>query len=176
MVKQLLCAATLVVAGPSAWHSTVLADGSGEHSEQTVIQSRTFTIPAGQCPQLPPNVEVKGLGVERTTTTIEGEEDKSDDTGRGGLRGSLLSRISGTATDNVGGTYSFSYQLRFRKPVPIPGTAIVVDTFTLTGNGAANGLSTFFRASVSFDAGFNPRFETFQILEQAGDPFVCDPL
>lgn len=167
--------AVLALAGLPAWQATVAADGTAEHSEQTVIQSRTFTIPAGQCPQLPANVEVKGLGVERTTTTIEATGD-NEDRGKPDLRGSLVSRISGTATDNLGGTYTFNYELRFKKPIPVPGTATVIDRFRLTGNGAADGMATFFRATVKFDSGFNPMFETFQIVEQSGDPFVCDPL
>jgi hypothetical protein len=174
-MKHVIAAAILAVAAVPAWQAGVAADGTGEHSEQTVIQSRTFTIPAGQCPQLPAHVEVKGLGVERTTTTIEGPGD-NDDRGKSGVRGDLVSRISGTATDNVGGTYSFSYELRLKKPIPIPGTATVIDRFRLTGTGVANGLATFFRATTAFDSGFNPRFETFQIIEQSGDPFLCDPL
>jgi hypothetical protein len=85
-----------------------------------------------------------------------------------------LSRISGTATDNVGGRYTFSYQLQFRKAAPIPGMGIIVDTFRMTGTGVADGFSTFFRAKVTFDAGFNP--VAFELLEQAGSPFQCDPL
>ncbi len=174
MIKQLMCATVLVLLGPSAWQATVLAEEGREHSVQTVIQSRTFTIPAGRCPQLPANAEVRGLGVERTTTTIEGAEDRGEDRGKTGLRGSVLSRISGAATDNLGGTYTFSYQLKYSSP--IPGTGIVTDTFRLTGNGVANGMSTFFKATVDFDSGFNPLFETFHLLEQSADPFVCDPL
>jgi hypothetical protein len=173
-MKRVICAAAVALIGGSAWPATVLADGAGEHSEQTVIQSRSFTIPAGRCPQLPANVEVRGLGVERTTTTIEGTDDRGEERGKAGLRGSVLSRISGTATDNLGGTYTFSYQLKYSSP--IPGTGIVTDTFRLKGNGVANGMSTFFKATVDFDSGFNPLFETFHLLEQSGDPFICDPL
>jgi hypothetical protein len=176
MIKRLMCAAALTVLGPASWQAAVFAHEAGEHSEQTVIKSRTFTVPAGQCPQLPANVSVQGLGLERTTTTIDGGGDKGEDRGSVGLRGNLLTRISGTATDSLGGTYTFSYQLSFKRPISIPGTATVIDTFKLTGNGVANGMSTFFRATVNLDSGFNPIFATLRILEQSGDPFVCDPL
>jgi hypothetical protein len=170
MFKRMLCASALAAIALAAGAGAARAhgdDGDGERSQQTVIRSRTFTIPKGQCSQLPANVEIQGLGLERTTTEIEGDRD-------GGLRGSLLSRISGTATDNVGGRYTFSYQLRLRKPAPIPGDGIVVDTFKLTGTGVADGFSTFFRVRVTFDSGFNPI--AFELLEQSGDPFRCDPL
>jgi hypothetical protein len=138
---------------------------ASERSEQTVIRSRDFTIPAGQCPQLPAGVEVKGLGLERTTTVADGEEN---------LTFSLLTRIDGTATDSQGGAYRFAYQLRFKKPAQLPGTAIAVDTFKLSGTGAADGVTTFIKVRVTLDAGANPI--AFEILEQSGNPFQCDPL
>jgi hypothetical protein len=174
MCKRLMVATALVVLALSARQVTVLANSTGEKSEQTVIKSRTFTIAKGQCPRLPGNVEITGLGLERTTTLIEGGNDSGDDGGRVSLRGSLLSRISGTATDNFGGSYTFTYQLSSRKPIPIPGSGIVIDNFTLTGTGVANGLSTFFRARATFDSGFN--FVGGEILEESGTPFGCDPL
>jgi hypothetical protein len=50
----------------------------------------------------------------------------------------------------------------------------VIDTFKLTGTGAANGMATFFRARVTIDSGANPI--GFEILEQTGQPSSCDPL
>ena len=95
-----------------------------------------------------------------------------DDKGR--ITFSLLSTITGTATDNLGGTYSFSYQQRFKQPSPIPGSGILTDNFKLAGTGAADGMSTFFRARVTLDSGANP--VGFELLEQTGDPAHCDPL
>ena len=173
-MKQIVGATALVVLALLVSQSTVAAEGTDERSEQTVIKSRSFTIPKGQCPRLPANVEVQGLGLERTTTVIQSGDGDDEDGGTAGLRGSFLTRISGTATDNLGGSYTFSYQLASRRPIPIPGSGIVVDTFTLKGTGVANGLSTFFRARATFDSGFN--FINGQILEQSGTPFGCDPL
>jgi hypothetical protein len=162
----------LFISVAAAGGTTLIAS---ERSEQTVIRSREFTIAKGQCPQLAAGVEVKGLGLERTTTVVAStdEGDKHEQDGEG-LTYSLLSRIDGTATDNQGGTYRFTYQLRFKKPAALPGTAIAVDTFKLTGTGAADGMSTFFRARVTLDSGANP--VAFEILEQSGNPFQCDPL
>jgi hypothetical protein len=174
LMKRLMVAAALMVLGPLAGAGAALAH---EKSEQTVIKSREFTIPKGQCSQLPADLEVKGLGLERTTTVVEsadggGKHEGDADDGR--ITFSLLSRITGIATDNLGGKYTFNYLLRFRKPAPIPGSGIAIDTFKLTGTGAADGMSTFFRARVTFDSGSNPI--AFEILEEAGQPFGCDPL
>jgi hypothetical protein len=171
MARLARIAAALFVSAAAAG-ATLIAS---ERGEQTVIRSRDFTIARGQCPQLPAGVEVKGLGLERTTTVVtganEGDGHQHDDDG---LTYSLLSRIDGTATDNLGGTYRFSYLLRFRKPAQLPGTAIAVDTFELSGTGAADGMSTFIKVRVTLDSGANP--VAFEILEQSGNPFQCDPL
>jgi len=169
-------ATALMALAVSAGAGPLRAHEQREHSEQTVIKSREFTIPKGQCSQLPADLEVKGLGLERTKTEVEsadeGGKHAGDDDGR--ITYSLLSTITGTATDNFGGTYTFSYQLRFRKPSPIPGSGIATDNFRLTGTGAADGMSTFFRVRVTLDSGANP--VGFELLEQTGDPFHCDPL
>lgn len=174
MMKRFVLAAGFAVVALMVGHSTVFAETPEERSEQTVIKSRSFTIPKGQCPRLPANLEVQGLGLERSTTVIQSGEGDAGDGETAGLRGSFVTRISGTATDNLGGSYTFSYQLSSKRPIPIPGSGIVVDTFTLKGTGVANGLSTFFRARVTFDSGFN--FVSGEILEQSGTPFGCDPL
>jgi hypothetical protein len=171
VATALLALALAAGAGPLGAH-----DG-GEMSEQTIIKSREFTIPKGQCSQLPADVEVKGLGLERTTTIVESAGERVKHAGErdeGRITYSLSSTITGTATDNLGGTYTFSYQLRFKTPSLIPGSGIATDNFKLTGTGAADGMSTFFRARVTFDSGANP--VGFEILEQTGDPFHCDPL
>ena len=177
MARRPIVAAVLMVFALSAGAELALAH---EKSEQTVIKSREFTIPRGQCSQLPADLEVKGLGLERTKTVVESADERGqhagdDDEGRiSRITYSLVSTITGTATDNRGGTYTFSYQLRFTKPSLIPGTGIATDNFKLTGTGAADGMSTFFRVRVTLDSGANP--VGFEILEQTGDPFHCDPL
>jgi hypothetical protein len=165
MWKRLTGSMAFVLVALSALSGSASARGDSEESAQTVIQSRKFTIAKGQCSQLPAGLEVQGVGLERTKTVVDDED--------GGVTYSLSSTITGTATDNVGGTYTFRYQLRIR-PVRLPGSAIVTDTFSLTGTGAANGMSTFFRLRATLDAGANPTAFTF--LEQTGNPFGCDPL
>ena len=176
MLTRQIVAAAFVALGFSTGAATVRAHDKAEKSEQTVIKSREFTVPKGQCSQLPADLELRGLGLERTKTVVESADQggghEGDDDGR--ITYSLSSRITGTATDNFGGRYTFSYELRLKKPIPLPGTGIIIDTFKLTGTGAANGMATFFRARVTFDSGANPI--AFELLEQTGDPFHCDPL
>jgi hypothetical protein len=176
LLKRFVGVTAFIVLALSAGTGTLGARDNSETSEQTIIKSRDFTIPKGQCSQLPADLEVKGLGLERTKTVVEsadeGGKHERDDDGR--ITYSLSSTITGTATDSRGGRYTFSYQLHLKKPSPIPGSGIATDNFKLTGTGAADGMSTFFRARVTFDSGANP--VGFEILEQTGDPFHCDPL
>ena len=69
-----------------------------------------------------------------------------------------------------------SYQARLRKPVTLPGSGILIDTFKLTGTGAADGLSTLIRGRVPFDSAARPDFTKAEILEVSGQPSGCDPL
>jgi hypothetical protein len=163
MLKRTM-AAGLAVAMVAVAATITRADDQDERAQQTVIVSRTFTMPKGHCSQLPADVEVQGLGLERTTTVVTQAD--------GRLAYTRLSTITGTATDNVGGTYTFFYQNRLNTKVP--GAGLDVDTFTLTGTGVASGMSTFFRAKVTVDSGANPI--GFELIEQSGDPFTCDPL
>ena len=127
LLSRLTAATALMVLALSVGAGMVRAHGRNEKSEQTVIKSREFTIQKGRCSQLPGDLEVKGLGLERTTTVVESADDRGqpagdDDDGR--ITYSLLSTITGTATDNLGGAYTFRYQLRFRAPSLLPGSAI----------------------------------------------------
>jgi hypothetical protein len=184
MLKRLMVAAALMVLALSA--GAAAARAHDDDSAQTVVRPRSFTIPKGQCSQLPADLVVQGQGIERLTTKIDngdeadrhdGDADDDDEgegnENEGGVTLSISSRITGTATDNHGGTYTFVYQNRLHK-TPIPGSGIDTDSFKLKGTGAASGMFTFFRARVTFDSNFN--FVGFEILEQVGDPFHCDPL
>src|SRR4051812_8732992 len=165
MRNEWMAAAGLAAIVALATTDTVTARDGGERSEQTVIASRTFTIAKGQCPQLPADVEVHGIGLERTRTVVNADDER--------LTYTRVSIISGTATDNFGGTYTFAYENVLSRG-SVPGFGIDRDRFRLTGKGPANGLSTFFRAKVTLDSGANP--VGFDLIEQSGDPFQCDPL
>ena len=168
MVK-LLCTALLALALSAAPAAASTHDDGG----QTIVRPRTFTIPAGQCPTLPAGLAIQGQGTERTTITIgPGEADDDDEGDAPTFR--LNTRIVGTASDNAGGEYKFDYRLRVRSLEDDPAHGVAVDTFRLSGKGAANGLATLIRVNLTFDASFNPI--VFDIVELQGNPFQCDPL
>ena len=105
-----------------------------EKSEQTVIKSREFTVPKGQCSQLPADLELKGWVSSVRRTVVEsaeqrGRHESGDDDGR--ITYSLLSRITGRRPTTSAASNTFSYELRLKKPIPLPGTGIILDTFKL---------------------------------------------
>jgi hypothetical protein len=169
MLKRLMCAAALILSAGA------VATFAQHDSDQINIRPRDFTLPTdrGPCSQLPDGLVVQGHGTERTWIEIDndGEGDGDDRQANEGRPTQHVStKITGTATDNQGGTYTFSYSNRFETPLPGPG--IMVDRFAITGRGAANGLSTFFRARVTADSTGN--LIAFEILRESGDPFGCD--
>src|SRR5260370_33341551 len=109
------------------------------NSVQTIIKARHLTIPIPlglMCSQIASGLVVTGLGLERTKTVVESadEGDKHEtDEDEDRVSYSFLSRITGTATDNFGGTYTFSYQVRLRKPVTLPGSGSLMPTSKLPG-------------------------------------------
>jgi hypothetical protein len=138
----------------------------------TEVYPVEFTIAPGQCPNLPSDVEVRGKGVAKTTTTVSTGHD-----GKINLR--VFTFISGTATDNFGGFYFFSYHNDLQSGVP--GTGWISDHFRLSGIGKASGLFSAFIARVALD-------ENFELIDfvptwSVGDPIdfgtftpLCDPL
>ena len=216
MFRRLLVTAAFMTLLVSAGATAALA----AESEVTTVRPIEFTIPAGQCPNLPADLSVSGQGTERTTTEIEvanadGDDDRDrdgrrgkdrddhegDDGDRNGNRGrdrdededevratefTVFTIITGTATDNEGGSYRFSYHNRVEGSAP--GTGVMTDHFRLTGRGRANGLFSAFKANVTFGPVSDP-FNVFAMLTgfefvfAVGDPFdpatnasICDPL
>ena len=62
MGGRIVVATALIALALSAGTGPLGAHDNGGKSEQTLIKSREFTIPKGQCSQLPADLEVKGLG------------------------------------------------------------------------------------------------------------------
>jgi hypothetical protein len=165
MQKRLLLTIVLMMFGLAAGTAGAAGGPDDDNdTRQTIVRSRDFTIPAGQCPQLPAGLGLRGTGTEETTIRLRDGDD--------GPRISVETRISGTATDTDGATYRFAYRNRFSGP--FPGTVLVTDTFRLRGDGSADGLFTLFKARITLDAGMN--LVAAEILETIGDPLVCDPL
>ena len=163
--KLIVCAIVVLAVGAST--TAALASG-GEHATVETFEAE-FTIPAGQCPNPPPDLEVSGVGQGRTTF-IENND---------GTHFKVLTRISGRAWDSEGGRYSFSYHNNLVGT--LGGTGEMTDHFTLKGRGAASGLHSQWAADIEFDEQGN--ILVFEFTEFIGDPFdavtgatMCDPL
>jgi hypothetical protein len=166
MLRKMIVGAILALAvGVSA---TAAVASGGEHATVETFEA-SFTIPAGQCPHLPPDLEVSGVGTGRTTFVVN----------KDATHFKILTRISGQAWDNEGGRYRFSYHNNIVGM--LGGSGAMTDHFTLKGNGAADGLHSQFAADLAFDELGN--VIGFDLTEFVGDPFdpmtgapLCDPL
>ena len=116
----------------------------------------SFEIGAGQCPQLG-DVSVHGDGT--ITWVVHGSN--------------VTSFASGTATDSIGNTYKFNYNLTWST---LDNRVILTDHFNLVGS-----------SGETIRAHFVARFDKYGVLllfkehgEPVSDPFtfapVCDPL
>ena len=133
-----LIVATLAVGMLAAGATSAFARGSGDQV--------TFTILAGQCPQLGANVAVSGEGTEWTV-----------------VHGSNLTQFAaGTAWDTNGNTYKFNYNLTFST---LANRVILTDHFNLVGG-----------SGEMIHATFVARFDRNGIFyNEHGDP-VSDPI
>lgn len=128
-----------------------------------------FTIPYdGPCSQLPDGLIVSGTADLYVVTVTRVDRN-------GVTHVNINSRAHGTATDNEGGTYRFSYSSHRSDEFPSGGLPVQVkwtDHFNLVGNGRANQVHTGFnlRGTIT-ESGFEMNF-----INTYGDPFSCDPL
>jgi hypothetical protein len=126
-IVLLLLALMLAVAVPAA-------TAAGGPTTTVVHSTASFTIAAGQCPNLAPGQSVSGIGdrVVTTTTNVHGN---------GSSRTTIDDVVQGTATDNNGTQYTFLYTNSFsiNAPASGPARAKMVDLFLLQsteGHGA----------------------------------------
>lgn len=127
-----------------------------------------FTL-TSECPNLPPNTTITGVGSGRSTTVTQET---------GGVTTIFnLTQINGTATDQAYNTYVFNYTNIFRLSNTVANpdffSGKMVDSFSLFGRGPAR-LNNGFVANLNGD--------NFTILASFGDPLtpegesLCDPL
>jgi hypothetical protein len=128
----------------------------------------SFTLPAGQCADLPATLSVSGAG-----TAIIRAHSSFDAQGR--PHEHFDTTIIGTATDNLGGTYRFNYHqtLQVSATLDFPFVVHITDHFNLVGNGGASKLHTFFNLTVLVTS---PTTEELLSIHFHGDPETCDPL
>jgi hypothetical protein len=161
MVKYLVSAAFV-----SVW----LALSIGAAAAGTDVSSGpvSFTLPAGQCADLPAGVSVSGAGTEivRVHSSVDAN---------GILHQQFGTTITGTAADSLGGTYRFNYHnvQMFSTSGDFPFVLHITDHFNLVGNGAASQIHTFFNLTLLV-TGVN----SFEVLSAHfhGDSETCDPL
>lgn len=128
----------------------------------------TFTIPAGQCPDLP--VAVDGTG--DSFSVIDERIDKN-----GVDHVEIDNIVTGTATDSDGATYGFNYHNHTSLDIPaggFPFQASVTDHFNLNGKGKANHMHVGFVVRVTFTSPADPG--TFEFVNERGNSFFCDPI
>ena len=178
LIVSLILVVLLAVAVPAA-------TAAGGPTTTVVHTTASFTIPAGQCPNLAPGQSVSGTGdrVVTTTTNVHGN---------GSSRTTIDDVVQGTATDNNGTQYTFLYTNSFSIDAPAsgPARAKMVDLFLLQspeGHGAnRNVLRAGFIFRWSFTGadpfGVWPPADLHEVLT-FGDPIVtetiahvCDPL
>ncbi|HEY9064667.1 MAG TPA: hypothetical protein VIO33_06755 [Burkholderiaceae bacterium] len=132
----------------------------------------TFTITSAQCSSVPAGANVQGEGFQTdiSRVLVTGSV----------MREIITSHAYGTATDQLGNTYVWSYSLQ-QNATSSDGknwAGSAVDHFSLTGNGPVNIVAGFV-ASITYSA------NTFTITPSTviGDPIGfadisphCDPL
>jgi hypothetical protein len=149
-----LCAPSTTFAGGNAGSTTVYSE------------SFQFTMPAGQCPSLPPDLSVT------FSATVHGHVHASVDA-QGRLHINWPDTISGTAVDSDGNTYRFNYHnVSSWTEGELPIEIRISDHFNLVGFGPANNLHTFFVARLLI----TEEGDEFVIVAEHGDPPSCDAL
>jgi hypothetical protein len=136
----------------------------------------TWTLPAGQCPSLPPGLTLSGSG--------ERHQVINESTGHDGTRRVIINDVvNGTAWDNEGGTYGFKYT---NHSIDLSSTSgglhqiSMVDSFVLNGTGSAKHMNVGFSWSWTYQDPAGP-FDVFPLANLVqkstrGNPLLCDPL
>lgn len=133
-----------------------------------------FTIPFGApCADLPPGVtSVSGTANFFVVTTV-----RADSSGL--LHVNQNQFASGTATDNEGGTYSFSYANHASYTIPpgdFPQRVRMSDHFNLNGKGKAAHMQVGFVIVGTIEGPDDPFPWHTEAISVRGDAFNCDPI
>ena len=148
------------VAAPAAWAST-------DPSHGPVSTPVSFVMGPDQCPSI--SVTISGSTVYRTVTNS-----RTDSSGVTHMEISQLA--TGQATDNLGGTYHFSYHNHSSVDTSPAGFPVQVrqnDHFILEGTGSASGLHVGFLILLTFTDPTSP--PTITPINERGLP-NCDPI
>ena len=165
----LLLALLLLVSASSAY-----GDEPPANPTETVRETVSWSIPAGQCPSLPSGLSLSGTGDRLMVINTQVNPDGSSQTVVNDL-------VKGDAVDSNGDTYHFLYQNHSTTSVPASGAPIQIDmsdSFVLNGRGAAGNLTVGFVWSWTYTppAEFWPPADNWQQVNTRGEPFLCDPI
>ncbi len=123
-----------------------------------------WTIPAGQCGDIPADLVLTGIGTSKTKDTFKSKDE-------GVVTESFRETVRGTATDNHGGRYRFNYVQTF--DASSPGTGVLHDHFDLSGDGEANIVAEF---KIDFVFGDDWALIDEVFTQIVGDSENCDPI
>ena len=153
--------------------------------KKEVRTTASFTIPAGQCPNLPAGVSVTGSGSRVTTTDLTVNADAS-------TQEIVSDVVQGTATGSNGQAYTFYYTNTSIWDAAVTGRVNVrmYDLFLLQTNPAAAGNSYALRNGFTWRWSYTPPAGAFDVWPPAnfqqsatfGQPLnadataKCDPL
>ena len=166
MLRRCGLVASLATLAGLACVAVALAGGTTSSSFPIswVLYSPDAQPPSGSfdsvvaCPLLPSGSWVNGTG---TITFLETPG------------GNINSSVAGTAVDNMGNSYQWSYRQSV-KPIGDSGFSTVVDSFGLSGSGPAAGVHSHF--IVTIDGTSLDDATVFDLRQLKGDPFDCDPI
>lgn len=127
----------------------------------------SFTLKG--CTQLPPGLIISGSGESLLIISTRTDKDGNTVTQRHNV-------VTGTATDNNGGTYLFNYASNGTITTPpgvFPFTLSGTDHFNLLGHGKGNQMQVGFNADATVTG---PNTFIFSPINVRGDPATCDPI
>ena len=146
--------------------------GSGASSEPTPV---SWTIDASKCSNVPADAVIKGTGMQ----TVRAKETTRD----GVTRRKFVARAEGTATDQAGNAYRWTYENtlveRNSEAEPPLFAGEMTDSFRLKGGPVTlrNGFeATFVEGTEAGTAGIYPSSAYGDPFDFPNGPNRCDPL
>lgn len=146
------------------WMATI----ASASAQATLFRSPlTFTLKG--CTQLPAGLVITGSGESLLVISTRTDKDGNTVVERNNV-------VTGTATDNNGGSYIFNYADHGTITMPpsvFPFTMSLTDHFNLLGQGQGNQLQVGFRADATV---IGPNTFIISPINLRGDPMTCDAI
>jgi hypothetical protein len=153
-----------VVAAATAWAGVAAGGNAGSTTVLTMPVS--FTLSAAVCDDITSDVTGEGTAHVNLHESVDAN---------GVVHFAITTVVNGTAEDENGGTYRFSYHnTEHFNFSGFPVLIYISDHFNLVGNGGANHSHSFFNLLISVADETDPG--TFLRATAHGDPMHCDPI